>query len=272
MPLVGKLESPIARSGVTVGEVSLLTQLKAIRGLGCVHMINPAQTAISSGGVVRCDDSVTGRTILSARGAPAIDTAINGKPSLTFGSAGAPIAGQMLRPKRYGDLDVGTGSWSFCGLIKATGSAGPDVIVGPERVASTAVGSYTPYIRLVATGDKTLGIAINGGDGSARSACSTHEFYNTVRVFLLCGTPGVGLKWYIDDWSSHALQSTTTAAKAAFTDGRFVVAGYGPVFSSFSYVGGLAYFSAHNVDLSLNDPARRDLMTEVAAYGGITST
>lgn len=271
MPLVGKLESPIAKSGITISELSLQTQLKAIRGAGFVHLINPAGSAVLSDEVVRCDDLVTGRTVLSAWTAPAIDTAINGKPSLTFGSAGAGINGQLMRPKRYGDLDVGTGSWSFCLLLKAMGTGSADVIVGPERVATMTAGNYSPFFRIQASGDKTLAIVLLGNDGVARTVCNTHEFYNTVRMVVVCGTPGVGIKWYVNNWSAAAVTSATDASKEAFTDGKFVIAGYGPAFSSQGFAGSLAFFSAHNVDLSLNGPARRDLMTAVGAYGGITS-
>lgn len=272
MPLVGKLESPVAKSTTTLSELTLQTQLKTIRGAGFVHLINPAGSAVLSGDVVRCDDLVTGRTVLSAWTAPTIDTAINGKPTLTFGSAGAGINGQMMRPKRYGDLDVGTGSWSFCFLVKATGSAGPDVIVGPERVATMAADNYSPYFTFQASGDKTMAMLFKGNDSVSRSFVNSVELYNTNRLILVCGTPGVGITWYVTSWSTAAKVDTGAAALHAFTDGKFVVGGYGPAFSSLGFCGSLAFFSAHNVDLSLNDPARRDLMTAVGAYGGITST
>ncbi|MBW8322678.1 MAG: hypothetical protein K0M49_02245 [Arenimonas sp.] len=272
MPLVGKLESPIAKSGITISELSLQTQLKAIRGAGFVHLINPAGSAVLSDGVVRCDDLVTGRTVLSAWTAPAIDTAINGKPSLTFGSAGAGINGQLMRPKRYGDLDVGTGAWSLCMLVKATGTAGVDVFVSPERVANMTAGNYSPYLTFQASGDKAMAPILKDNAGAARSLYNGLEFFNTTRLLLLCATPGVGLTWYVDNWSTARAVSATDAAKAALTDGRFVLGGYGPAYSSIGYSGSFAFFSAHNVDLSLNGPARRDLMTAVGAYGGITST
>lgn len=271
MTLSGKFEVPLAKSGITLTAVALQEQLQTIRGAGIRHLIN-AITAQSSGGVVKCNDLVTGATILSATAAPVIDTAINSKPTLTFGSGTAGTTGQLLRPKRYGDLDLGTGAWSLCMLVKAMGTGSSDFIIAPERMATMADGNFSPYIKFAASGDKTLAPALFENDATLRSVCNTHEFYNTNRVLLLCGTPGVGLTWYVNNWSAAAVTSATTAAKEAFTDGKFVIGGYGPALSSQSFAGSLAVLSAHNVDLSLNAPARRDLMTAIGAYGGITST
>lgn len=270
MPLVGKLEAPIARSSTTIGELTPQTLLKAIRGAGITHLVN-AVTAQSSGGVVKCKDMVTGEEILSATAAPTIGTVINSRATLTFGSGATGTTGQLMRPKHYGKLDLGTGAWSLCMLVKAMGTGSADVIIGPERIATMASGNYSPYIRFAAGGDKTLAPGLFGNDGTPRTTCSTHEFYNTNRVLLICGTPGVGITWYVDNWSSSAATSTTDAAKAAFTDGKFVIGGYGPALSSLSFAGSIAMVTAHNVDLSTNNPARRDLMTAIAAYGGITS-
>lgn len=271
MTLSGKFEVPLAKSGIILSAVTLQERLQTVRGAGIKHLIN-AVTAQSLGGVVKCNDLVSGAEVLSAWAAPTIDTAINAKPTLTFGTGSAGINGQLLRPKRYGALDLGTGAWSICMLVKAMGTGSADVVIGPERMATMLAGHYSPFIRIAASGDKTLAPVLLGNDGVARSVCNTHEFYNTVRVLLLCGTPGVGLTWYIDNWSTPAATSVTPAAKEAFTDGTFVIGGYGPALSSQSLAGSLAYISAHNVDLSLNMVARRDLMTEVASYGGKTST
>lgn len=270
MPLSGKLEAPISESSWQMYEVALQAALKDVQGAGIVHLIN-AVTAQASGGVVMCNDLVTGAVVLSSYAAPALDTAINSKPTLTFGSGATGTSGQLMRPKRYGELDLGTGAWSLCMLVKAMGTGSTDVIIGPERVATMAAGNFSPYIRFAASGGQTLAPALFENDGTVRTVCNTKEFYNTPRVLLICGTPGAGLKWYVDDWSTAAATSTTDAAKAAFTDGKFVVGGYGPALSSLSFAGSLAVVTAHNVDLSLNDPARRGLMTAIAAYGGITS-
>lgn len=271
MSLVGKLEAPLAKSGITLAEITLQTQLKAVQGAGITHLIN-AITAQSSGGVVKCNDLVTGAEILSATAAPVINTAINAKPSLTFGSGSVGTTGQLLRAKRFGDLDLGTGAWSICMLVRAMGTGSSDAIIGPERVATMSNLNYSPWLRFAASGDKTLAPALFENDGDVRSVCNALEFYNTNRVLLLCGTPTVGLKWYVDNWSAPVTVATTNAAKAAFTDGKFVVAGYGQALSSSSFAGSLAVLSTHNVDLSLNDPARRDVMKAIATYGGIAST
>nr|WP_314089396.1 hypothetical protein [uncultured Shinella sp.] len=270
MPLSGKLEAPISKSSWEIYEVTLQAALAAIQGAGIVHLVN-AITAQESGGVVMCNDLVSGAVVLSASAAPTIGTAINGRPTMTFGSGVTGTTGQLMRPKRYGELDLGTGAWSICMLVRAMGTGSSDVIIGPERVATMASGNFSPYFRFAASGDKTLGVALFENDGTLRTTCNTHEFYNTNRVLLICGTPGVGIKWYVDNWSSAAVTSATTAAKAAFTDGKFVVGGYGPALSSLSFAGSLAIVTAHNVDLSLNNPARRALMQAIAAYGGITS-
>lgn len=271
MSLLGKLETPIAKSNITLAELSLQLQLKAIKGAGITHLIN-AVMAQTSGGVVKCNDLVTGAEILSATAAPVIDTAINARQSLTFGSGVTGTTGQLLRSKRYGELDLGTGAWSICMLVRAMGTGSSDAILGPERIATMSNGNYSPWLRFGASGDKTLSPALFENDGDLRSVCNTHEFYNTNRVLLLCGTPGVGLKWYVDNWSTHAAASTTDQAKAAFTDGKFVIAGYGQALSSSSFAGSLAVLTTHNIDLSLNDPVRRDVVKAIASYGGITST
>lgn len=271
MPLAGQFEAPIGRSGTTLSDISLLTSLKKIRGAGITAIVD-AITAQSSGGVVKCNDMVSGEEILSAVAAPTINTAINSKPTLTFGSGSTGTTGQLMRSKRYGKLDLGTGAWSLCLLVRAMGTGSSDVIIGPERIATMAADNFSPYIRFAASGDKTLGVALFENDGTLRTNCNTHEFYNTNRVLLICGTPGVGIKWYVDDWSTAAVTSATDAAKEAFTDGKFVIGGYGPALSSLSFAGSLALLTAHKgTDLSTYDPARRDLMTEVAGYGAITS-
>lgn len=272
MPLAGQLEAPIGRSSTTIGDIALHASLKAIRGAGITALID-AITAQSSGGVVKCNDLVCGSEVLSATAAPTIGTVINGKPTLTFGSGAAGITGQLLRSKRYGKLDLGTGAWSLCLLVRAMGTGSSDVVIGPERIATMAAGHYSPYIRIAASGDKTLAPALFQNDGTLRTVCNTKEFYNTNRVLLICGTPGVGIKWYVDNWSSPAVTSATDAAKAAFTDGKFVIGGYGPALSSLSFAGSLAILTAHKgTDLSVYAPARRDLMTAIAGYAGIAST
>ncbi len=273
MPLIATLEAPVGRSGLTHSDVATFnTQLAKINGLGMVHYVSPI-VATTEGNFLRVKDLANNNVelISTYTPAPVKDTAIAGKPTLTFGSGPTGVTGQMLAPKRYGEMDVGTGSWSMCFLMKCMGAGGTDVLVSPERAANTAVGNNSPYLRASASGDKTLGIALLDNSGVLKTVCNTHEFYNTVRLLLVCQTPGVGVKWYVDNWSTPAAQSSTDEAKEALTDGRFVLMGFGHTYSSLSFAGSLALFTAHNVDLSINNPARRDFMKAVAAYGGITS-
>ncbi|URK88677.1 hypothetical protein LP421_16985 [Rhizobium sp. RCAM05350] len=246
--------------------------LADIRGAGIIHYINAAN-AETDGNATRALDMANRNVelISTYTPAPVLNTAIAGRPTLTFGTGTAGTTSQILRPKRYSDLNLGTGSWSIGMLVRATGTTNADVIVSPERVAKMEAGNYSPYIRFAAAGDKTQAPSLIGNDGDPRSVCNTKEFNNTNRLLLLCGTPGVGLTWYVDDWSTPALTHTTAAAKEVFTDGRFVLGGPGWTPSSLTFAGSLAVFTAHNVDLSLNHPARRDLMKAIAGYGGITS-
>lgn len=274
MPLIATLEAPVGRSGQTHSDVATLnTTIAKINGLGMVHYVSPI-VATTEGNFTRVKDLANNNVelISSYTPAPVKDTAIASKPTLTFGSGTTGVVGQMLAPKRYGEMDVGTGAWSMCFLIKCLGAGGTDVLVSPERAAATAVGNNSPYIRVSASGGKTLAVALLDNGGTLKTVCTTHEFYNTDRLLLVCQTPGTGVKWYVDNWSSPAAQSSTDEAKEALTDGRFVLFGLGHTYSSLAFAGSVAFFSAHNVDLSLNDPARRDFMTAVGSYGGITST
>lgn len=273
MPLSAKFEAPVAQSGLAISDVTFLNaKLDTIRGAGIVHYLN-AVNAATEGDYTRVKDMANRNVeIISTYTPPPVkDTAINGVPTLTFGTGNVGTPGQKMRPKRYGNLDVGTGAWSMCMLVKATGAGSQDVIVGPESMANRTADHYSPYLRFAAAGGKTLALALVANDETTRHICLTHEFYNTDRVVMICQTPGVGIKWYVDNWSTPAAAATTDAAKAQTTDGKFVIGGPGWTLSSLTFAGSLSVFTAHNVDLSLNDPARRDLMKAIAAYGGITS-
>lgn len=230
-----------------------------------------ARSALKKDNVVKCDDAVAGVEVISSGRPPSIDAKINDKPTLTFGFGVRTIRHQMLCPRRYGALDLGDGGWSICMLIKATGFRNEGVIIGPERAATMSTGHFSPYFRLNPTGGKRLGVVFLANDGTIRAVCNTHEFFNTDRLLMVCGTPGVGLKWYVDDWSRPAAKFTTDAAKAPFTDSTFTIGGSGALSPSHTFVGSLAVLSVHKFDLSLRPPARHDLMKAIAAYGGITS-
>lgn len=268
MPLSAKLESNIGQSDISISDVTYLNaEIDQIRGLGMLHYIN-AVNATTAGGYTRAKDMANRNVALISTYSPApvIDTAINSKPTLTFGSGGAGIVGQTFRPQRYGALDVGTGAWSMAFLLKVTGTS--DVLVGPERVAKMETLNYSPFLRFGAAGGKTQCPVLADNANAARSVLTTHEFFDTVRLLVVCQTPGVGITWYVDDWDAP-IAATSDAAKAQLTDGKFVLAGRGDALSSLSFCGSLAVFTAHNVDLSTLDPQRRDFMQAIAAYGGI---
>lgn len=274
MPLSAKLETNIAQSDIAISDVTFLNaKLDTIRGAGIIHYLN-AVNATTLGDYTRVKDMANrNMEVISTYTPPPVkDTAINGVPTLTFGTGSVGTLGQKMRPKRYGGLDIGTGAWSMCMLVKAMGTGSQDTIIGPESMANRTAGHYSPYLRFAAAGGKTLALALVANDETTRHICLTHEFYDTVRCVMICQTPGVGIKWYVDNWSSPAAQAATDAAKEQTTDGKFVIGGPGWTLSSLTFAGSLSVFTAHNVDLSLNDPARRDLMTAIAAYGGITST
>lgn len=268
MPLSAKLESNIGQSDIVISDVTYLNaELDSIRGLGMVHYIN-AVNATTAGGYTRARDMANRNVelISTYSPAPVIDTAINGRPTLTFGSGGAGIVGQTFRPQRYGALDVGTGAWSMAFLMKLTGTN--DVLVGPERVAKMAAGNYSPHLRFGAGGGKTMVPILADNANVARSVLTTHEFYNTTRLLLICQEPGVGVTWYVDDWDTP-IAATSDPAKAQLTDGKFVLCGRGDALSSLGYCGSFGVFGAHNVALSTLHPQRRDYMQALASYGGI---
>ncbi|MBC7148989.1 MAG: hypothetical protein H5U22_06380 [Rhizobium sp.] len=268
MPLSAKLESNVGQSDIAISDVTYLNaEIDQIRGLGVLHYLNAANSQ-SAGGYTRAKDMANRNVevISTYSPAPVIDTAINSRPTLTFGSGGAGIVGQTFRPQRYGALDVGTGAWSMCFLLKVTGTS--DVLVGPERVAKMESLNYSPFLRFGAVGGQTQAPILADNNNSARSSLSTHEFYNTDRLLLVCQTPGVGVTWYVDDWDTP-IAATSDAAKAQLTDGKFVLCGRGDALSSLSFCGSIAVFTAHNVDLSTVAPQRRDFMQALATYGGI---
>jgi hypothetical protein len=271
MTLRAKLPTAVAKSGITLGKVDLLADLEAIVDAGIVHCL-AGVTAQSSGGIVSCNDLVTGLGVQSGGTAPVIDAAINGKPTVTHGSGSTGIVGQVIRSNNLGDLDVGTGAWSVCMLVKAMGSGSTDYILGYVPNAKNSAADFSPVLRFTTGGGMTLAAAMVANDlSTAKSICNTKEFYNTPRVLCITHTPGVGMTWYVDNWSTPEKTDTAAAAQAALTDGRFVIGSLGAAISSLNFAGSWAVMTFHNVDLSLNNPARRAVMQAIAAYGGITS-
>ncbi|MDW9447211.1 hypothetical protein GOA58_05855 [Sinorhizobium meliloti] len=272
MSLRANLPTVAAQSSITLTKVPLLQQLEAVVDAGLTHCLNAVAAQLVDG-IVTCNDLVTGELVQSSRTPPVINAAINSKPTLTHGSGAVGVAGQIVRANKVGALDLGTGAWSICMLIRAMGTGSTDYILGSVPFAKAGASDYSPVVRFSASGDKTLAPALVTNDlATARSFCNTKEFYNTNRLLCLTHTPGVGMKWYIDNWSTPEKTDTAAIAQSAFTDGRFVVGSLGAGVSSLNFAGSWAVMTCHNVDLSLNNPARRGVMQAIAAYGGITSS
>lgn len=272
MTLRAKLPTAIAKSGITLSKVQLLADLEQIVGDGMVHCF-AGVTAQSTGGVLICNDLVTGRAVQSGGTAPVIDAAINGKPTVTHGTGPTGIVGQSIRANNSGDLDVGIGAWSVCMLIKVMGvGPGADYVLGYVPLAKTGATDSSPMLRFQPSGDKNMAPVMVMNDGSTVKAfCNTKEFYNTSRVLCISHTPGVGVSFYIDNWSSPELVVVTDAAKAPLTDGRFVIGTVGAGITSLNLAGSWAAMTLHNLALSANDRARRDVMKTLAGYGGTVS-
>lgn len=274
MTLRANLAYSAGETGITLGKLPLATTLEAIVGSGITAMLD-ATYASTSGGIVTCNDLVAGIKVQSCGGtAPTINTAINSKPTVTHGSGIAGVLGQHVRALDPDKLDLGTGAWSFCALIRANGVGSSDFLTGYVPNAATSSTDRSPNFRFAAGGSANLIPALFANNLSTlRSFDNTIEFYNTNRLLCVTHTPTVGIKWFIDNWSSPVKSDTSTEAKEPFTDGRFIIGSVGAGQSTLNFAGSWAVMTLHKgKDLSLDDPARRDVMKAIAAYGGITST
>lgn len=270
MGLRATLPGITGKSNITLTKVQLSQQLESIPGAGLKHYINPVAAQLANG-IITCNDLVTGELVQSGKIAPAIDTAINGKPTFTHGSGTVGTVGHIIRANKVGALDLGTAAWSICLLVKAMGTGSTDYILGYVPGAKTTASDRSPTLRFTSSGDKTLAPALVTNALGLRSFCNTKEFYNTTRLLCLTHTPGVGIRWYVDNWSAPEAFDSAAAAQNALTDGRFVIGSLNTGASSLNFAGSWAVVTAHSVDLSLNNPTRRDVMKAIAAYGGITS-